>query len=283
MKTESFDILSEGKLGPVKLFAEDFVDISRDNEIYFNVLVAPEDCRRGHSSKCTSSTFTDTAYFWPWGTEQVMTFTDGEGNSSTLHVSGTRTPEYDIYLIYHTVPESEIKHVACAAKEKCQVEERLSIWKIQADLNMDDLTVSIDYSIGEIEGEGYNLNNNVDFNSNKWIHTLTQEPQGDVIFEKEFNFGDPEDAPPVDLHYVIENVPSDGNKYSMHEQLTFIPGFVMGTVLVETVFIPEGSDFTSFHVSQNGGYNMAKINNPAGIVTLVCETEGEKEPCSDSI
>ena len=283
LKTEAFDILSEGKLGPVKLFAEDFVDISRDNELYFNVLVAPEDCRRGVSSDCTSSTFTDTAYVWPWGTEQIMTFTDGEGNSSTLHLSGTRTPEFDLYLIYHTVPESEIKHIACAANEKCQVEERLSIWKIKADLNMEDLTVSIDYSIGEMEWEGYNLNSNVDFNGNKWTHTLTQEPQGDKIFEKEFNFGDPEDAPPVNLHYVIENTPSDGNPYSMHEQLTFIPGFAMGTILVETVSIPEGSDFTSFHVSQNGGYNMAKIDNPAGIVTLVCETEGEKEPCNDSI
>lgn len=249
MKTEAFDILSEGKLGPVKLFAEDFVDVSRDNDIYFNVLVAPEDCRRGLSSECTSATFTDTAHFWPWGTEQVMTFTDGEGNSSTLHVSATRTPEYDLYLVYHTVPESEIKHISCASKQTCQVEERLSIWKIKADMNMDDLKVSIDYSIGEMEWEGYNLNNNVDFNTNKWIHTLTQEPQGDVIFEKVFNFDDTEDAYPVDLHYVIENVTSDGYKYSLNEQLTFIPGFVMGTVLVENVAIPKGSDFTSFQVS----------------------------------
>ena len=116
-------------------------------------------------------------------------------------------------------------------------------------MNMDDLKVSIDYSIGEMEWEGYNLNNNVDFNTNKWIHTLTQEPQGDVIFEKVFNFDDSEDAYPVDLHYVIENVTSDGYKYSLNEQLTFIPGFVMGTVLVENVAIPKGSDFTSFQVS----------------------------------
>ena len=69
----------------------------------------------------------------------------------------------------------------------------------------------------------------------------------------------------------------------MREQLTFIPGLVLGSVLVETVSIPEGTDFSQFHISQNGGYNRAKIDNKAGDVTLVCETEGAGEPCSDSI
>ena len=60
-------------------------------------------------------------------------------------------------------------------------------------------------------------------------------------------------------------------------------GLAIGTVFVEAATIPAGSDFSTFHISQNGGYNMAKINNTAGIVTLVCETEDEGEPCNDVI
>ena len=137
--------------------------------------------------------------------------------------------------------------------------------------------LSVDVTVDLTDEKGnwydYNLANEVDLKNNHWNHTLTTDSDArnnDVIYFKEFTFADPDDTKPVNLNYDISNYVKDGTYYSLHESLYLIPGFVQGSVYVETESIPNGYDYSSFQASQNGGYNMLKINNDSGNVTLAC-------------
>ena len=179
---------------------------------------------------------------------------------------------------FSTSPDNGYKQITCKASEYCQIsEEKISIWDINGYLDMQSAFLSVDVTVDLTDENGnwydYNLANEVDMKNNQWNHTLTTDSDAgnnDVIYFKEFTFANPDDTKPVDLYYHIENYAEDGTYYRMDESLYLIPGFVTGSVYVETEAIPNGYDSSWFQASQNGGYNMLKINNDSGNVTLAC-------------
>lgn len=266
----------EVKLGRVNLNSADFLDISRDNQLYYDVYVAPEGCKRG-KQECPVSSFSETVFIREWGTEQIMTITDDNGVTSILYAY---ISEYEgtLSIDLHTNPYTEFKIISCQPSEYCQISEEISVWRISGYLDMKNSFLSVDVTVDLTDTKGnwydYNLANEIDLKNSHWNHTLTTDSDAgnnDVIYFKEFNFADPNDSKPINLDYHIENHAKDGTYYRLDEYLYLIPGFVQGSVYVETKSIPDGYDFSWFQASQNGGYNMLKINNDSGNVTLACE------------
>ena len=98
----------EVKLGRVNLNSADFLDISRDNQLYYDVYVAPDGCKRG-KQECPVSSFSETVHVWQWGTEQIMTITDDNGITSTLYAYTHTDDEGILTLDLHTNPYTEFK------------------------------------------------------------------------------------------------------------------------------------------------------------------------------
>lgn len=266
----------EVKLGRVNLNSADFLDISRDNQLYYDVYVAPEGCKRG-KQECPVSSFSETAFIRDYGTDHIMTITDDNGVTSTLYAFSNLDNEGNLEMHFHDDPYTEYKSIFCESSEYCQISEDLSVWDITGYLDMKNSFLSVDYTVDLTDENGnwydYNLANEVDLKNYHWNHTLTTDSDArnnDVIYFKEFTFADPTETRPVDLFYQIENYAKDGTYYRLDESLHLIPGFVQGSVYVETESIPNGHDWSSFKASQNGGYNMLKINNDSGNVTLAC-------------
>ena len=62
-------------LSPLELSSKDFIDISRDNPLYYHVLVAPDECLRDLSD-CKSALFEEKVYVNEWGLEYIWKITD---------------------------------------------------------------------------------------------------------------------------------------------------------------------------------------------------------------
>ena len=69
----------ETPLAPISLSPKDVIDISRDNQLYYHVLVAPGECLRDLSN-CGSALFEEYVYVNEWSTDYYVKIVDQYGN-----------------------------------------------------------------------------------------------------------------------------------------------------------------------------------------------------------